>query len=107
EHELVHNVILQEEVHKKTPDPEDLALYVRAIVFYLATTTFSTFTSCFTGALVCSPSSPLIAARVGAITNATIDMSLIRMFIEGPEVSLKGSPTVSPVTEALCGSDFL
>src|SRR5437868_15085142 len=43
----------------------------------------------------------------GAITRDTIDMSLIRMFIEGPDVSLKGSPTVSPVTDALCGSDFL
>ena len=29
------------------------------------------------------------------------------MFIEGPEVSLKGSPTVSPVTAALCASDPL
>ena len=48
-----------------------------------------------------------IEARVGAMTSETIDISLIRMFIEGPEVSLKGSPTVSPVTEALCGSDFL
>ena len=37
----------------------------------------------------------------------TIDISLIKMFIEGPDVSLNGSPTVSPVTEALCGSDFL
>ena len=29
------------------------------------------------------------------------------MFIEGPEVSLKGSPTVSPVTAALCASEPL
>ena len=43
----------------------------------------------------------------GAMINATIDVSLIKMFIEGPEVSLNGSPTVSPVTDALCGSDFL
>ena len=28
-------------------------------------------------------------------------MSLMRMFSEGPEVSLKGSPTVSPTTAAL------
>src|SRR5438105_2499209 len=27
--------------------------------------------------------------------------------MEGPDVSLNGSPTVSPVTEALCDSDFL
>ena len=40
-------------------------------------------------------------ARVGAITSETIDISLMRIFIEGPEVSLKGSPTVSPVTDAL------
>ena len=43
----------------------------------------------------------------GAITNATTDMSLSRMLSEGPEVSLKGSPTVSPTTAALCGSDPL
>ncbi len=32
---------------------------------------------------------------------ATTEISLIRMFYDGPEVSLKGSPTVSPVTEAI------
>lgn len=31
----------------------------------------------------------------------TIDMSLISMLSEGPEVSLNGSPTVSPTTPAL------
>lgn len=31
----------------------------------------------------------------------TMDSSLIRMLIAGPEVSLKGSPTVSPTTAAL------
>eukprot|EP00959_Pyramimonas_sp_CCMP1952_P098178 2052333-Pyramimonas_sp.AAC.1 len=32
-------------------------------------------------------------------------MSLMRMFREGPDVSLKGSPTVSPTTHALpCGA---
>ena len=36
-----------------------------------------------------------------AITMLTIDMSLIRMLSEGPEVSLKGSPTVSPTMVAL------
>lgn len=30
--------------------------------------------------------------------------NLIRMFNEGPEVSLSGSPTVSPTTAALCSS---
>ena len=37
-----------------------------------------------------------------ANTMETIDSSLMRMLIEGPEVSLKGSPTVSPTTAALC-----
>lgn len=39
--------------------------------------------------------------RKGEITRLTILISLIRMFSEGPEVSLKGSPTVSPTTTAL------
>ncbi|CAI8309888.1 MAG: Uncharacterised protein [Flavobacteriia bacterium] len=39
--------------------------------------------------------------------SATIEVNLMRMFIDGPEVSLNGSPTVSPVTEALWGSDPL
>jgi hypothetical protein len=34
-------------------------------------------------------------------------ISLIRMFREGPEVSLSGSPTVSPITAALCASEPL
>ena len=41
------------------------------------------------------------SAISGAITRATIDMSLIRILSDGPEVSLKGSPTVSPTTAAL------
>ena len=45
--------------------------------------------------------------KVGAITKETILINLIRIFIDGPDVSLNGSPTVSPVTDALCGSDFL
>ena len=35
-------------------------------------------------------------------TIETVEHSLIRMFKEGPEVSLNGSPTVSPTTAALC-----
>src|SRR3546814_17610602 len=31
----------------------------------------------------------------------------MRMFMDGPEVSLNGSPTVSPTTAALCGSEPL
>ncbi len=42
-----------------------------------------------------------------ANTRLTIVMTLIKMFIDGPEVSLNGSPTVSPTTAALCGSEPL
>lgn len=31
-------------------------------------------------------------------------INFIRIFKEGPLVSLRGSPTVSPITEALCSS---
>ena len=37
----------------------------------------------------------------GANTNETIVISLINIFIDGPDVSLNGSPTVSPTTPAL------
>ena len=37
----------------------------------------------------------------------TVEHSLMRMFREGPEVSLKGSPTVSPTTAALWHSEPL
>ena len=40
-------------------------------------------------------------------TMETVEHSLIRMFREGPEVSLKGSPTVSPTTAALWQSEPL
>src|ERR1700722_19892527 len=36
-----------------------------------------------------------------------IDINLIKIFNAGPEVSLKGSPTVSPITAALCASEPL
>merc|ERR1719258_165210 len=36
----------------------------------------------------------------GAIVSDTMDMSLMRMLSAGPDVSLKGSPTVSPTTQA-------
>lgn len=36
----------------------------------------------------------------GAMTRETIAITLIKMFIDGPEVSLNGSPTVSPTTVA-------
>ena len=34
-------------------------------------------------------------------------ISCIRRFKDGPEVSLSGSPTVSPITAALCASEPL
>src|SRR5262245_55006318 len=46
-------------------------------------------------------------ANHGASTRETTLMSLIKMFMAGPEVSLKGSPTVSPTTAALWGSEPL
>merc|ERR1719201_1526696 len=36
----------------------------------------------------------------GAMVSDTMDMSLMRMFRAGPDVSLNGSPTVSPTTHA-------
>ena len=42
-----------------------------------------------------------------ANTSDTIVMTLMRMFMAGPEVSLKGSPTVSPTTAALWLSEPL
>lgn len=41
------------------------------------------------------------AANRDAISEATSETTVIWVFIEGPAVSLKGSPTVSPVTAAL------
>ena len=42
----------------------------------------------------------LVSSPVPARTTATIDINLIRMFNDGPEVSLNGSPIVSPMTAA-------
>jgi len=39
-------------------------------------------------------------------TNEVIAESLIRMLMEGPEVSLSGSPTVSPITAAECSGSL-
>src|SRR6266496_2419171 len=41
----------------------------------------------------------------GTIISATMLMILINGFTAGPAVSLYGSPTVSPVTAALCASE--
>ena len=48
--------------------------------------------------------SPPMDKNRGANTRDTIVISLIRMLMDGPEVSLNGSPTVSPTTAALCAS---
>src|SRR5690606_23325638 len=42
---------------------------------------------------------------IGAMIRLTMPITLIRMFIDGPEVSFSGSPTVSPTTVALCASE--
>lgn len=44
---------------------------------------------------------PPYCASIGPNTSETTVISFIRMLIEGPEVSLNGSPTVSPTTAAL------
>jgi hypothetical protein len=44
-------------------------------------------------------------SKIGAITSPIKQVNLIKIFIDGPEVSLNGSPTVSPVTAALCASE--
>lgn len=41
----------------------------------------------------------------GTNTSETIDINLIKIFNDGPDVSLNGSPTVSPTTAALCLSE--
>jgi len=40
----------------------------------------------------------------GRNTSDTMDMSFMSMLSDGPEVSLHGSPTVSPTTAALWAS---
>lgn len=54
-------------------------------------------------------SSPLgvWAWKKGAKTRDSTAISLMRMFRDGPEVSFSGSPTVSPMTAALCASEPL
>src|SRR5205085_6019149 len=53
---------------------------------------------------------PLLAVAIGnngTINSATMLMILISGLTAGPAVSLYGSPTVSPVTAALCASEPL
>ena len=57
----------------------------------------------------CSKHSPegVWAWKKGAKTRDSTAISLMRMFSDGPEVSFSGSPTVSPMTAALCASEPL
>lgn len=49
-----------------------------------------------------------VLSKKVANTNENIADSLTRMFKDGPLVSFNGSPTVSPITAALCsGEPFL
>ena len=50
---------------------------------------------------------PPCVAKKGANTSDSTAMSLMRMLSDGPDVSLRGSPMVSPITAALWGSDPL
>src|SRR5271169_4656100 len=54
------------------------------------------------------PRAPLISphrARIASSSRATMLVILIAGLTAGPAVSLYGSPTVSPVTAALCASE--
>jgi len=44
---------------------------------------------------------PPFSAKAPPNTSEVIAINLMRMLLEGPEVSLSGSPTVSPTTAAL------
>src|SRR5450830_303509 len=59
-----------------------------------------------TGAGVATASQP-VAGSSGTSSSATMLMILIKGLTAGPAVSLYGSPTVSPVTAALCASEPL
>mmetsp|Transcript_49958 Transcript_49958/g.138735 ORF Transcript_49958/g.138735 Transcript_49958/m.138735 type:complete len:231 (-) Transcript_49958:1711-2403(-) len=67
-----------------------------------------------TEAVVDSSSTPVLQVsqsallrRSGLMVKAVMAISLMRMFSAGPEVSLKGSPTVSATTQALPIASFL
>jgi len=48
---------------------------------------------------------PPLAAKNGANTSDSTAINLIKILSDGPDVSFKGSPTVSPITAALWASD--
>lgn len=48
---------------------------------------------------------PPCVAKKGAKTRDSTAISFINMLSDGPDVSFNGSPIVSPITAALCGSD--
>jgi hypothetical protein len=49
----------------------------------------------------------LIDMKKSANTTEMIAISFITMLSAGPDVSLRGSPTVSPTTAPACAADFL
>ena len=51
--------------------------------------------------------SGVTSKKTGANTRDTMAISFNRIFRDGPEVSLNGSPTTSPSTAALCASEPL
>merc|ERR1719469_1228349 len=63
--------------------------------------------SCAHIAVPSKPFPPLQLRKYSAKTRDTIACSFITILSAGPEVSLKGSPTVSPVTAASCAGTFL
>mmetsp|Transcript_21319 Transcript_21319/g.31636 ORF Transcript_21319/g.31636 Transcript_21319/m.31636 type:complete len:104 (-) Transcript_21319:1227-1538(-) len=49
----------------------------------------------------------IVATNRGPATRIVVESNFITTCNAGPAVSLNGSPTVSPVIEALCASEFL
>ena len=98
-------VIAEEPETKKTAEkrcliatniPHDIAYYAKNAGDILAFR--------FTNLILIAPNYPSTsrgAPSNGAITKLTMAITFIKIFIEGPEVSLNGSPTVSPTTVAL------
>ena len=70
----------------------------KRIMFYLLFSYKSPFSSR-------TPARKAVCLKKLTNTNERIAESLIRMFRDGPLVSFKGSPTVSPITAAACSLD--
>ena len=93
---FLFNFVLYLCINKKSDtssnDISDFVLF-HSIIFYLIYLTYYL--------AVRFISIPPYCINIGANTKDTIVISLIRMLIDGPDVPLKGSPTVSPTTAAL------